>query len=240
MTRKPPAGEDQRPAYSIVVPCHNEAHSIRGILEGVRAAVPDADLLVVDDGSTDGTAGIASAVEGVTVFLRGSNGGKGLALRDAIEQARGEVLVFIDGDGQDSPEDITLLLREVESSGGGGSAFVNGSKFIGGIERGAISLPNYWGNRFMSGLINLLFGARISDSQSGFRAVSRGLARSMPLSSAQYEIETEMLCKALKAGVDVREVPVTRKARAGGTTGFRRVRNGLRILGMILKERVTR
>ena len=226
------------PRYSIIVPCHNEAHSIQGILEGARRAFPEAEVMVVDDGSTDGTAELAASVEGVRLVARRPNSGKGVALRAGIEQARGEVLVFLDGDGQDAPEDIALLLDELESAPH--VSFVNGSKFLGGCEDGAISAPNYWGNRFMSGLINLLFGATVTDSQSGFRAIRRGLARSMPLTSTQYEIETEMLCKALKAGVEVREVPVVRKARAGGSTGFRRVHNGLRILKMIIRERLTR
>ena len=228
----------ERTRYSIIVPCHNEAHSIKGILEGARQVFPEAEVLVVDDGSTDGTAELAAAVEGVKVVRRLKNGGKGLALRLGIAEARGDVLVFLDGDGQDSPADIARLLAELESAPE--VSLVNGSKFIGGCEEGAISLPNYWGNRFMSGLINLLFGAAITDSQSGFRAIKSGLARSMPLTSTQYEIETEMLCKAIRAGAEVREIPVVRKARAGGTTGFRRVHNGLRILKMIFRERISR
>lgn len=228
---------DAPPRISVVVPCHNEAHTVQRILRGVREALPDAEVIVIDDGSTDGTAELAEQVDGVRVVRLPQNGGKGVALRRGIEEARGEVLVFLDGDGQDSPEDILRLLAELES--GPRVALVNGSKFIGGCEDGAISLPNYWGNRFMSSLINLLFGASISDSQSGFRVIRADLARTMPLTSTQYEIETEMLCKALKAGEDVREIPVVRKARAGGTTGFRRVHNGLRILRMIIRERVT-
>ena len=220
---------------SVIVPCHNEAASIGPVLRRLRAAVPEAEVIVVDDGSTDGTALEACRVPGVKLISRQRNGGKGVALRQGIAAATGDVLVLMDGDGQDAPEDLLLLLDQVRA----GHAFVNGSKFIGAMEEGAISTPNYWGNRFMSGLISLLFGATITDSQSGFRAMTRQVAQGMKLSSAQYEIETEMLCRALKSGVGVAEIPVTRKARSGGKTGFKRVRNGLRILAMILKERVT-
>jgi hypothetical protein len=88
-------------------------------------------------------------------------------------------------------------------------------------------------------MINLLFGCRVTDSQSGLRAVSRSLVAPWTIRAAQYEIETEMLCKALKRGVRIVEVPVTRRARLSGATGFRRVRNGLRILFTILRERLT-
>ena len=220
---------------SVIVPCHNEAESIGPVLERLRRAVPEAEVIVVDDGSTDGTAQVVQQVPGVQLLARDRNGGKGIALRQGMAAATGDVLVFMDGDGQDAPEDLPLLVDRVSE----GSQFVNGSKFIGAMEEGAISLPNYWGNRFMSGLINLLFGSAITDSQSGYRAISRQVALEMTLSSSHYEIETEMLCRALKTGVGVIEVPVTRKARSGGTTGFRRVRNGLRVLAMIFKERAT-
>ncbi len=218
---------------SVIVPCHNEVESIGPVLERLRRVVPDAEVIVVDDGSTDDTAQEAARIFGVQLLARAKNGGKGIALREGMAAATGDVLVFMDGDGQDAPEDLHLLVEQMRA----GNRFVNGSKFIGAMEAGAISLPNYWGNRFMSGLINLLFGSAITDSQSGFRAISRQVALEMDLSSSQYEIETEMLCRALKTGVHVAEVPVTRQARSGGTTGFRRVRNGLRVLAMILKER---
>ena len=228
-------GHSTTKTLSVIVPCHNEAESIGPVLERLRRAVPDAEVIVVDDGSTDGTAREAARVSGIQLLARSENGGKGIALREGMAAATGDVLVFMDGDGQDAPEDLHLLVDQV----GAGGQFVNGSKFIGAMEEGAISLPNYWGNRFMSGLINILFGSAITDSQSGFRAISRRAALSMKLSSSQYEIETEMLCRALKTGLQVIEVPVTRQARSGGTTGFRRVRNGLRVLAMILKERIT-
>jgi glycosyltransferase involved in cell wall biosynthesis len=223
-------------AHSVIVPCRNEAASIQSVLRRLREVLPDAEVIVVDDGSTDATARVAAEVAGIKVIRLARNSGKGVALRAGVAAAQGETLVFIDGDGQDDPDDVPRLLAEFAA----GARFVNGSKFIGTIETGGISRPNYFGNRFMSWLINLLFGACVTDSQSGFRAVERALVRQWRLTSTQYEIETEMLCKALKAGVAIREVPVTRRARTGGATGFRRVRNGLRILRTILQERLTR
>ncbi|HPQ69026.1 MAG TPA: glycosyltransferase family 2 protein [bacterium] len=222
--------------YTVLVPCHNEEGALASVLAGVRAALPDAQLIVVDDGSTDRTAQIAAATEGVQLLTMDVNAGKGAALRKAFPVARGASLVFIDGDGQDDPADLAAMCAAAEN----GARFVNGSKFIGRIERGGISRPNYWGNRFMSGLISLLFGARVTDSQSGFRIIERAVVEQMTLRADEYEIETEMLCQALKAGVAVTELPVTRKARLAGATGFKRVRNGLRILATIVRQRFTR
>lgn len=222
--------------YSIIIPCHNEADSIGPVVRDVMNIVPDAEIIVVDDGSTDDTARIVEAIDSVRLFRQESNFGKGVALRRGIKEAKGEVIVFMDADGQDEPADLPLLLDQIEK----GHPFVNGSKFIGIIEQGAISLPNYYGNLFMSGLINLLFGSWVTDSQSGFRAIEKKYVDRWRLSSNEYEIETEMLCKALKSGLRIQDVPVTRKPRTAGSTGFKRVRNGLRVLGMILKERFTR
>lgn len=222
--------------YSVIIPCHNEADSVTRVVGGVRELLPQAEIIVIDDGSTDGTAQAVAALSGVTLLRQESNRGKGAALRRALPAASGEKIIFLDGDGQDDPADLRRMIGEAEA----GAHFVNGSKFIGTIEAGGISRPNFWGNRFISALIRLLFGGRVTDSQSGFRVIDAALLTGWRLYSTEYEIETEMLCKALKSGVTIREVPVTRKARLAGRTGFRRVRNGLRILRTILHERLIR
>ena len=221
---------------SVIIPCHNEAASIEPLLHAVVAQLEgrDIELIVVDDGSTDGTSEEASSVPSVKIVRLEKNQGKGVALQKGIEAAGGDILFLMDGDGQDDPADIIPMLGEIEK----GAAFVNGSKFIGSMEPGAISRINYYGNRFMSFLINILFNARITDSQSGFRAIKRSVLDGWRLDSIEYEIETEMLCKALKAKVEVREVAVTRKPRTGGATGFQRYRNGWRVMMMIFKERL--
>jgi len=223
-------------SYSVIIPCHNEAASIRLVLQGVKANLPQAQVIVVDDGSKDRTSDEVSKVAGVELFRSQTNLGKGRALLKGVEAAKGDYLIFIDGDGQDDPNDLPAMIRKIEE----GALFVNGSKFIGKCEQGAITSINAMGNRFMSGLINLLFGAHVSDSQSGFRIISKKLVEGWSLDSVEYEIETEMLIRALKQKIAVMEIPVTRKARTGGATGFRRIRNGLRILRMILALRFLR
>ena len=221
---------------TVVIPCHNEAGSIGNVIGGVRESLPDAEILVIDDGSTDDTAAIAEAVDGVRVFALRPNRGKGVALRESIGQVATPYLIFMDGDGQDDPADLPKMVSALHEGGD----LINGSKFIGVIEHGGISRPNYFGNLFMSMTINLLFGANISDSQSGFRAIRVDAVRRWNLRSTEYEIESEMLCKAIKSGLLVREIPVTRRARTSGATGFHRVRNGLRVLMTILRERFVR
>ena len=221
--------------FSVVIPCHNEEGSIGQVLAQVRNVLPDAEIIVVDDGSTDRTAQVVdqAGIDGVNLIRMPTNEGKGRALQRGMAHAGGDYLVFIDGDGQDDPSDLAALVSQAQA----GHRFVNGSKFIGRIEKGGISPLNYWGNRFMSGTINFLFGADVTDSQSGFRILERAMATRWSLEATEYEIETEMLIRALKQGVRIREVPVVRKARPYGATGFRRVRNGMRILWTILRHR---
>ncbi len=215
---------------SVVIAAHDEAATIADVVRAATAAIGDEvehEVIVVDDGSTDDTARLAEDA-GARVIRVWPNGGKGAALRTGIAESGGDWLVFIDADGQDDPAEIPQLLEHAW----GDTVLVNGSRFIGTMRRGAISGPNWFGNVFMTAFLDLLFLAPITDSQAGFRA------RALPLRSTEYEIETEMLAKVLRAGHRVVEVPVTRDKRAAGTTDFRRIRNGLRILGTILRERI--
>jgi glycosyltransferase involved in cell wall biosynthesis len=216
-----------------VIAAYNEGPVIGDVIRRVRAVLkPGDDILVVDDGSKDDTSEAARAA-GARVVRQEPNQGKGRAIIRGLQEAVGDAVLFIDGDGQDYPEEIPLLLAEMDK----GADLVNGSKFIGRLKEGEISVPNYFGNRFMSGLINLLFGVRITDSQAGFRCFRLDKLRGIRLTAKEYEIETEMLIKAIRRGFKIVEVPVTRDRRAAGRTSFKRIRNGLRILGTILKLR---
>lgn len=186
---------------------------------------------MVDDGSTDGTAAEARAAGAFVVSLE-PNQGKGRALLRGLLEVQGDWALFIDADGQDDPADIPTLVEAARR----GADFVSGSRWMGELQPGSISLPNRLGNRVMTGLLNLRHGARITDSQAGFRLIRRDLLDA-DFRSQEYEVETEMLLHALRRGAWVVEVPVTRYPRTGGATDFRRVRNGLRILATILVGR---
>lgn len=218
---------------SVVLAAHNEEGAIGSVLRQVREVLGDVELIVVDDGSTDGTADEAEA-EGAQVIRSWPNQGKGVAMRIGIAAATCEWLVFLDADGQDDPTEIPRLLDAIDED----VALINGSRFLGILEPGAIHPVNKIANLSLTRLLSMLYGQRITDSQAGFRVVRADLARALLLQSREYEFETEVLAKILRRGLRVVEVPVTRYPRAAGRTDFRRVHNGLRILTMILKERV--
>jgi len=184
------------PRATLVIPAHDEAPTIAAVIRGARAALPGlGEVLVVDDGSTDSTADAARA-EGVEVLRLSPNRGKGEALRAGIEAARGEILVFIDADGQDDPAEMPLILGSMAPS----VAMVIGSRFIGELREGAITLKNHLGNRALTGCFNALYGTRITDTQAGFRAVRRDALDLPRLRATRYEIETELTLHVLNRG----------------------------------------
>jgi len=143
------------------------------------------------------------------------------------------VLVFLDADGQDDPAEIPLLLDALAA----GADLVVGSRFLGHFDPGAITPVNRLGNRALTGVVNLLFGVRLTDTQAGFRAVRRRLLERMALAAQHYDIETDLLLQAMKVGGHVVEVPVRRGARQHGASGLHPIVDGLRILARILRVR---
>lgn len=134
------------PPVTVLVAAYNEAPVIGHVVRKALGAVPSGEVVVVDDGSTDGT-DRAAAAAGARVLRLPANGGKGSAVRRGLIEARGEVIVLIDGDGQDDPMEIPLLLDALRPD----VDLVVGSRFIGHFEPGAITPVNHWGNRFLTG-----------------------------------------------------------------------------------------
>lgn len=221
------------PRTSVLLPAHNEGPVIAELVRRCRAALPDArEVLVIDDGSRDDTAAEAERA-GATVLRRARNGGKGAAVRDGVAAARGELLAFLDADGQDDPADLPRLLDAVAA----GADLVVGSRFLGRFEPGAITPVNRLGNQFLTGVVNALYGTRLTDTQAGFRVVSRDAAARCGLSADRYDIEVDLLLRTLRRGGRVVEVPVRRMPRAHGRSGLDSVRDGLRILRRIVALR---
>jgi glycosyltransferase involved in cell wall biosynthesis len=227
--------KDAAAAISVIIPCHNEAASIRAVLEGCREALGERahELIVVDDGSEDATATEAMAA-GARVIAMPSNGGKGRALHAGVEAAAGPLMLFLDGDGQDDPADIHVLIDALEPD----TQMVIGSRFLGTLHPGSIRRLNRIANEGFSAMISLLFGQKITDSQAGFRLIRREPYRALGIAAREYDVETDMLLKAIRAGWRVLEVPVSRYPRSGSETDFKRVRHGILILTTILRERL--
>jgi glycosyltransferase involved in cell wall biosynthesis len=219
---------------SIVIPVFNEEKNIEDVLLRTNAVMETLEvpyeIIVVDDGSTDKTRWLASKHK-VTLLINGTNQGKGYALRKGLRSANGNILVTMDGDGSHRPEDIQDLLTPLLN----GADIVIGSRFTGKREKGAIKRLHILGNHLFNLLILFLTGKRITDSQSGFRAYRREVMEKIKIISRGYEVETELIVKALKNGFVVQEKPIACEKRKAGHTKLNPVSDGFKILKTILR-----
>jgi dolichol-phosphate mannosyltransferase len=210
-----------------IIPTLNEGLTIGDV---VNAAKRCADhVVVIDGGSEDDTATIAE--EAGARVLNQAGQGKGDALRTAFAKIPGDVYVTIDGDATYDPLDTPRLVRPIFHDA---ADMVVGSRLRGKMEHGAITWTNRLGNRFFNGLINAVYGHDISDSQSGFRAVTRRAVELMTLTANGFDIETEMTVKALKRGLRVTELPITYRRRRGTATKLHAIRAGFTILKTLI------
>ena len=188
---------------TVVIPTKNEEGLIAEMIDAVRPHATE--ILVVDGHSTDRTRDIA-AEKGVRVVLDAGRG-KGEALRRSFVEARHDILVFIDADGSHDPQDIPRLVEPIRR---GNAELVVGSRTRGGSDElhgTGEQLLRYVGSQIIMLAINYRWQVRLTDSQNGFRAVRRDVARALNLKSNLTTIEQEMLMRALKCGCRVVEVP---------------------------------
>jgi glycosyltransferase involved in cell wall biosynthesis len=202
---------------SVVIPAYNEEDGISEIAERVLAVAPelakvgvdDLELLVVDDGSSDGTAAIAGSIEGVRLIRHPVNRGYGAALKTGFCEARGELIGFLDADGTYPPEYFPALCREALD----GSSLVIGSRMQG--LNSQMPLTRRVGNLFFAILLSLIGSQRVTDSASGMRVFRRDILNDiLPLPNG-LNLTPVMSTRALHEGIPVREVPIPYSERVG-------------------------
>ena len=185
-----------------LIPAFNEAPYIANVVKGTQPHVEQ--VVVIDDGSGDGTAEVARAA-GATCLRSDSNCGKASALRTGIAFARAQDfthVITLDGDGQHLPEDIPVLLRAAEETG---ADLVIGARFF---DRARMPRARYYSNTIGSRLASALVGCEIRDSQSGFRLFRLDKLRETKLRSRCYELEMEVLIKMARSGCTIAHAPV--------------------------------
>ena len=210
---------------TVIIPAYNEETRLPKVLEGIPDFVDE--VVVVDDGSSDGTYEVAKAFskkDGRIKAIRlEKNCGKGCAMREGIKHSSGDVVVFMDADGQHRPEEIRNLVEPIVA---GEADLVIGARKV--EEAGKRPLHRRLSNIITTRLIRLKLRQYVYDTQSGFRAFSREFLPE--IESDRYEVETEMLIKAAKRGARIKEVPVSmiydpsREGRFGPRDVFRFVR----------------
>ncbi len=201
------------PKLSIVIPVFNEKETVIKVLEAIRAVPIEKEVIVVDDGSTDGTRPLLHAwlrqhAEFKIIFHR-KNRGKGSAVAEGFKAATGDAVIIQDADLEYDPHDYPKLLRAYEKPG---VQVVYGSRFL--KTRKSTSFWHWSVNAFLTSLTNILYGSRLTDMETCYKLMKRDVAKSLHVSSQGFEIEPEITAKLLKAGHSIAEVPISYHGRS--------------------------
>ena len=191
---------------SFLIPAFNEEATIGEVLDRIDALGFDAQVIVVDDGSTDRTAAIVEerSRDGL-VLLRQPNRGKGAALRAAIPHVDGDIAVIQDADMEYDPAEVPALIEPIQR---GVADVVYGSRLRGGRPQRAYLFWHLVGNRFLSLLTNVLFNTTLSDMETGYKAFRTEVLRSLELREDDFGIEPEITGQVCKRGLRVYELPI--------------------------------
>ena len=226
--------EENKVFVSVIIPVFNEEVTVGDVVNRTNKTLDKLgkpyEVLVVDDGSNDKSAEIAQKQK--AIVIKGFHTGKGFALRCGFLRAKGEYVVTLDADGSHKPEEIPLILSYLTQDK---ADFVVGSRFA-NSEDNKTKIPkiNRAGNKLFNNLTEYLTGIHITDSQSGFRAIRASLIKDMKLTSYGYEVESEMLVKALRKRARVVETPISFIQRTVGRSKLDPLKDGTRILYAIV------
>lgn len=197
------------PQLTILVPIFNEERTLAMIMDAISAAAPEAEIIYIDDGSTDASLSILNehARASDNVIFK-SNGGKGSAIRQGLLQAQGTYTVIQDADLEYDPHELRLLVEKALQEPG---TAIFGSRFL------QVN-PNIYrryllGNKAITLCLNLLFGAQITDSYTCYKLLPTPLFQSLQLEANGFELEAEICAKCLQQGIRITEVPISYRPR---------------------------
>jgi glycosyltransferase involved in cell wall biosynthesis len=218
------------PEVSVVIPTLNEEQNIGWVLERLPAVVDE--VLIVDGRSTDGTIQAALAARPDARVILEPRPGKGAALRAGFEAARGDYIVMLDADGSMHPDEITRFVDVLRDGG----ELVKGSRFMPDGGTSDMTVVRKAGNAGLCGLVNVLYGCRFTDLCYGFFAFRRDALVKLELKSDGFEIETEIVVRAVRAQLRITEVPSFESPRRYGDSNLNAWRDGRRVLRTVLHE----
>ncbi len=217
--------ENQTPHIAVVLPCYNEAITIQQVIADFRAQLPDAEIYVFDNNSSDDSAKLAAEAGAIVYHVRKQ--GKGNVIQKAFEHIVADALVMADGDDTYFAEDVHKLLEPVLN---GDVDMVVGDRLPTASDENMRWLHQV-GNRLIVWSINRMFGTRYRDILSGYRVFSRRFVQNVPLLTPGFETETEMTLQALEEGMEIIELPISYRSRpADSHSKLNAVRDGYRIM----------
>jgi glycosyltransferase involved in cell wall biosynthesis len=225
------------PLLSVVIPVYNEIATVEEIIRRVHAVPVRTQIIVVDDGSTDGSRELLTTLQkelGFTLLLQAQNLGKGGALRRGFEAVQGDLVVIQDADLEYSPEEFPELIDLICQ---GRADVVYGSRFLG--RHRVFMFTHYAGNRLLTLLTNIMYNTMLSDMETCYKVMRTEVIRSMRLESDGFGIEPELTAKIFKRRYRVYEVPITYDGRGYDEGKKITWRDGVVALWVLLKYRFT-
>jgi glycosyltransferase involved in cell wall biosynthesis len=217
---------------TVIIPTLNEAANLPQVFEAMPFDV--AELIVVDGRSTDGTPEVAQRLWPSAVVVTQRGKGKGDALAEGCRRATGDVVVLMDADGSTDPSEIPRFVAALLT----GADFAKGSRNITGGGSEDITRLRNFGNRCLTWLVNVLCGVRYSDVNYGYNAVWRHHLPALNLDTPGFEVEALLSVRAARLGLKVLEVPSYESNRLYGRSNLHAYHDGMRVLRLILAERI--
>jgi glycosyltransferase involved in cell wall biosynthesis len=193
---------------SVIIPVYNEAEHIREIVKRVQSTKLTKEIIIVDDGSEDGTRSILQELDGkkkVRVILHECNRGKGAAVVTGLNAAEGDILLIQDADLEYDPRDYPILLKPIKE---GVADVVYGSRFLGGSHR----VTMFWhmvANKSLTLMTNILYNTILTDMETGYKVFRREVIEGMTIKAKRFNFEPEFTAKILKRNYRIFEVPIT-------------------------------
>lgn len=214
---------------AVIIPCLDEAPTLAKVIEDFRRVLPAAHIYVIDNGSSDGTAEVATA-HGAEVLIE-TRRGKGFAVRSAFRRIDADIYIMVDGDDTYPAESVLALLEPVLA--GRADMTVGSRRMVGNSSQ--FRAMNGLGNRLIATFLRLLLRVKLTDILSGFRVMTRDFVQSVPITARDFEIEAELTVKAIERSYRLLEIPINLRARPEGSfSKLRRVHDGRRIVWTIV------
>jgi len=197
---------------SVVIPVYNEASTLRQIVDKVRAVPLEKEIIIVDDGSTDGSREVLKKLRfedpSLKVIFHPHNRGKGAALRTGFKEATGDYVIVQDADLEYNPSDFPRLVKPVLE---GKAKVVYGSRFSGDYKN--FMTLHFWGNKLLTWFTNFLYGVKLTDMETCYKLIPADLIKSVEIKSDRFNFEPEITAKILKRGYKIYEVPISYAGR---------------------------